>query len=372
MATPTVNQQQQTQQNGNFNDATRQSWMLGQPIPYAANSTQPQQLPQIGFLSKIWLPISITFTTSNGTDDAFANFVNDNPTPWNIVQKVRVYTNEGQELFNVSGYGAYLHERTTRTALDPKNPIASFNSLNTAAAIYNVPATYAKNTTYTIKFYLCLDIAWDAALLAGLIFLQNPTNRVSLELSWGDIANNLLNITAGSINVTSVTCVPLLEVFNLPQNQANWPSINFAHMVIEDSNNPIVGNGDFVYKPLLGNRYLSIIQAFNNNGAPMVPGDFSSFRIQYQGTQVSYVENPVHQVIIQRQRYSQDLPDGVFVADFRMGTGMPELGNGRDIINTASLTDFQLISTIGASITQPAYMRGVREQLAELRSANGQ
>ena len=361
-----------TPQQGNFNAATRQSWLQANPIPFASLSTQSQQLQQIGFLSRIIIPISINFTTSNGADDTFANWLDDLPTPWGFVKQLRLYTNEGQELWNTSGYGAYLHESTCRTALDPRNPVASFNSTNTAAAIYKIPSTYAKNTTYTITFYLYMDIAWEPSLIAGLIFLQNPTNRVTLEMTWGQ-ASDLLNIGGGgSITINSVTAVPLIEVFNLPQSSANWPALSWAHMVIEDTNNPVTGTGDFPYKPLLGNSYLSIINAFNNNGTNMNVTDFSLFRIQYQGTQNSYTVTPTQQVIMQRDRYAHDMPDGVFVHDFRLGSGLPELGNTRDVINTAQLTDFQIISTISAAITQPAYMRAVREMLAPLVNSSGQ
>lgn len=354
---------------GNFNANTRQSWLQGQPVTYAANATVSQQLQQLGFLSRIVLPFSVNFTTSStGT---FANTTTDPPTPYNFIKKIRVYTNEGQEIWNTSGYGAYLHEQIQSDAIDPRNPIASFNSTNTAAAIYQIPATYTTSTTYTINFYLYLDIAWNQSLQYGLIFLQNPTNRVTLEITYGD-ATSLISTGVGTITINSVVCNPLIEIFNLPQAQANWPALTYAHMCIEDSNNSIVGVGDNVYRPILGNTYLSIVQAFINNSTNMVPANFTNLRITYQGTQNSYTQSTVNQLIMQRNRYAHDLPDGVFVHDFRYGTGLAEVGNTRDVINTSLLTDLQFIATIGSgvTITQPAYYRAVREMLAPLTTAN--
>lgn len=363
----------QSQPPGNFNLNTRQSWLQMQNVPYSANNAVFQQLQQIGFLSRIIVPVSVTFTT--GSTGTYANSVNDPPTPYGFVKKIRLFTNEGQELHNTSGYGNYLRTSMIRTALDPRNPITSFNSANTAAAVYNIPSSYTTSTQYTITFYLLIDVAWSDSLVQGLIFLQNPTNRLTFEITWGD-ATSLLTTggTTPSITINSVSCNPLMEVFNVPQSQNNWPNLAYAHMVIEDSANNVPGTGDFVYRPVLGNVYLSVINAFTNNSTFMVPANFSQLRITYQGTQNSYTMSPANQLIIQRNRYAHDMPDGVFVHDMRMGSGLPEIPSPRDLINTSLLTDFQIITTIGSgvTITQPANMRGIREMLAPLTySANG-
>lgn len=357
---------------GNFNANTRQSWIQMNPFPFVAGGVLSQQLTQVGFLSRIIVPITVNFTTaSTGT---YANSLGNPPTPYGFVRRLRLITNEGQELHSTSGYGNYLRTQIMRTALDPRNPVSSFNSTNTAAAVYNIPASYTTSTAYTITFYMYVDVAWTDSLYQGLIFLQNPTNRLSLEITWGD-ATTLLTLggTTPSITVNSVLCSPYMEMFNVPQDPRNWPSLSFAHMVIEDSTNNINGTGDIVYRPILGNQYLSVISAFTNNNANMVPANFSLKRITYQGTQNAYSITPTNQLIIQRMRYAHDLPDGVFVDDFRMGVGLPELPSTRDAIATANVTDFQMITTIGSgvTITQPANLMAVREMLAPLTYASG-
>jgi hypothetical protein len=215
-----------------------------------------------------------------------------------------------------------------------------------------------------------MDIAWDDALYAGLIFLQNPTNRLSLEITTGDNTSILtLGGTTPLITVNSYSCIPLIEVFQLPTSAQNWPDLSWAHAVGEDSNNPVSNTGDNAYKPLLGPTYLSIVQSWINNTAQMVPTNFSQLRITYQGTQTAYVMTPINQLTMQRRRYGADMPDGVFVHDFRMGSGMPEVASSRDLINTAQLTDFEVITTVSSGVTLTnANFRAVREMLWQLQT----
>jgi hypothetical protein len=50
-----------------------------------------------------------------------------------------------------------------------------------------------------------------------------------------------------------------------------------------------------------------------------------------------------------------------------MPNGLPELVGIRDVVNTARLTDLDLIATLSGQTLSNAFIRGVREQLVKNR-----
>src|SRR5690242_16859721 len=94
---------------GNFLADTRQSLITLSPMVPATQDTAgivtTQQLPTSGYLSAIWFIMQATTVTASGA----SNVVKPYPkTPWGYIRKIRVYTNMGVDLWNTSGYGAYL------------------------------------------------------------------------------------------------------------------------------------------------------------------------------------------------------------------------------------------------------------------------
>lgn len=352
-----------------FNQATRQSFIqLGNGLTYSANGVSSIQLPQVGFLAKIIIPIAIAYTTAaTGT---YVNITTGlNFTPYGLVRRVILRTNEGAEIYNTSGMGNYLVQRTLRTATDVRNPLTSANSTNAANAVFQIPATMTTSTAYTQQFALVIPVAWGDSLAAGLILLQNPTTRLTLEIQWGDLSVDdfTLGGTTPALSVTSVTATPMMEVYNLPANTNDYPDLSMLHVILEDTT-PIVSTGDFTYRPPLGNLYLNVIHQFINNSAAMVPANFSKYSLNYAQTQTAYTITPQQQGVYQRYRNGGiDMPDGVVQWGFDYGTGFPEIGNMRDVVDTSRLTDLSIISTINTSVTlTTASVRTVREMLAPL------
>ena len=142
-------QQQATRRPGNFMADTRQSLITLAPmVPATADTagiTTTQQLPTSGYLSAIWFILQATTTTASGA----SNVVKAYPqTPWGLIRKIRVYTNMGVDLWNTSGYGAYLYMRSLRSAWDPQKNLAWLSyaatdsgANNTVFSRFSNPAT---------------------------------------------------------------------------------------------------------------------------------------------------------------------------------------------------------------------------------------
>jgi hypothetical protein len=353
-----------------FNSGTRQSIQQLPPIVYTPNSPVSLQLPQVGYLSKIWINCRVTVTT--GATGTYTQTVNPVPTPYGLLKRIRVLTNEGAEIYNTTGYGNYLVQRMQRGGYDPRNPIASYASTNTGLAVFSVPATMTTSTQYTFNWNVMIPIAWQESLQAGLILLQNPTNRLTLELTFGDATQQDLITTGGttpSVTVNSALFNPAFEFYAVPNQAADNPDTSYVHTILE-SQDALPGSGDFTYRPALGNIYLNVIQEFINSNARFNPNtDFTQLKLIYAQTQQAYNMTP--QEFLARQRYilsGIDLPDGVFFWNFTDGTGLLELSNQRDAIDTSRLTDLSIITSISPNTTvtpgSTTYVREIREMLA--------
>jgi hypothetical protein len=358
-----------------FNQATRQSHIQLQPVAYSSGAVVSQQLPPVGFLSKIVVPFSINLTTAAAGANAYP--LGLPCTPYNLFQRIRVLTNEGAEIYNTSGTGNYLLQRSMRGGYDIRNPLTSYSSSNTALAISSLPAISGNSQTVTISGSLMLPISWQEANLAGLILLQNPTTRLQLEFTFANAASGtsglIYNSTAQTSTINSVTISPMMEIYNLPASASDYPDLSNVHVVLEDTT-PITATGDFVYRPTLGNIYLNIIQSFRNNvvngslNNQFLPTDFTQLRLNYAQTQQAYNYTPAQKLVMQRYYGSGiDMPDGVFWWDFVFGSGLLEIGNTRDVIDTARLTDLAVVTSISsASTNTPGTCYTIREMLAPI------
>lgn len=359
-----------------FDESTRQQIALLNPILYQANSIQYCPITQVGLLARILVPITITFTTSaSGT---FTNKIpsqanagttgNDIPTPYNILPNITLASNEGSQLYSGGAWTNYLLSRTRRTDFDMRNPSASFNSALNNTSVFNLPATYANSTTYTIRFMVDIPIALREANYAGLVLVQNPTTRLQLSFAWSDIAANLLNLAGGgTITVGNVTAIPNMIFFALPDDTRSYPDLSSSYVNLEYRNINLQ-NGDDVLLPPTGNAYLQLITQYINNGVAMNPlTDFYRHAVVVQATHQTYNVNPLAQLFLQLERGGGImLPDGVVCWDFTYGTGVRELYSDRDVIDSSRLTNFQIITGIsaGTAITGTNYKLTLSSMLA--------
>jgi hypothetical protein len=99
------------------------------------------------------------------------------------------------------------------------------------------------------------------------------------------------------------------------------------------------------------------------NTRPVPASGITNFRFSYsQSNQVINV-NPDTQLFMQRMRYGQDLSAGWYVHEWQYGNGLPELPSSRDFVNTSELTDMEVGITHNQTVTSPAFLRVISDQL---------
>lgn len=360
---------QQQQVRGDFNKATRESILRQPPITYQSGQPTRVQLPNTGFLGFIYLMVTGTTTTAAASSTTAEDYI---APPVGIVRRIVVKNNQGVELWNTSGWGAYLHASTTRTGFDPLIDKADYlGGFISPFTRYFVPATsLGASASENWRFALRIPIAWSDNLQAGLQLMQDPAIQYTVEITWGD-ATDLYSATTGTVTLSNIQALPVVQLFHVPVDTKDLPSLNYTKTVLEDVTS-INSTGDFTYKVVPGNMLTKIIQEFTNTAAgnrtPIPAASMTGFKVRYSQTQIPYDIDGDTQCFIQRYRYGRDLPVGTYCYDFSIPNGMPELPGSRDIINTARLTDLDIISTLSSGLTLvSAQARTIREQLVPNR-----
>lgn len=317
---------------GGFNRNTRNKIVKLGAItkPTGGGISSPVELPKTGFLARIWLKISVTtagtITTSNAAGIASA------------IKRVRLTTNSGIDLFNVSGIGyAYLLQN-----------FLELEGINGRLPQNQGVTTPVTATTYDLSMVIPVMLNLNDAL--GLVLLQNEQLQVLLTVEWESDINVILT---GGGTLTG-TAKPYLEFFTVPVAREDYPALNVIHQIIEDQI-AIGATGDYIYNIPRGNTYLQLLLGYGLKVAAV--DNWSRLIVRINQSDILY-------------DYDTDLADlrigfiqnltrgkGTIPLDWLGSDGFGSYGSARDFINSALLTDFQAVLTASATDTLYAIRR---------------
>lgn len=366
---------------GRFENDTRQQIITQSTMtpqtPGTAGQITTQQLPTSGYLSAIWMLLQGTTTTSSAQSTSVGTYPQP---PWNFLRKIRVYTNMGVELVNISGYGLYLYQSTLRTGLDIDTIATSLSyaatdggSNNTVKGRFiNHPSSLGASSTETWKAGYYLPIAWGTAGKAGLQLLQDDAVKYYLELTWGDLTD-LYASTSGTPTLSNVSVVPVVETFSTPRNSANRPDLSYSKVILEEAQPLDTGAGVCTFKMVTGNMVTRLIHELSNGATakPLDPSEVTLLRMDYAQTQVPYNINPDVQLLRQAFLYGRNLPQGVYIWELAEALGLPELPTMRDVIDTLMLTNLQSEISVSGVTLSSSKLRTIKEWLVPNRNFGG-
>ncbi len=350
---------------GDFLLDTRQGRRTLPAVNFVSGGQSTFDLPQTGFGVSLNLKLKGTATAGAGGGATMATYPY---TPWSLIKRLRIFSNEGVELYNTSGIGNYLWQKTWRTAVDPAaNPQSFLGGFTDPFGQYFAQTgNILANGSASFRAYLRHMFTWGENWQGGLILLQNTAVRYTVEITWGTVTD-LFSAGSGNITLSGVTVTPTLEFAHLPSNPKNFPVLQYVNQVIEQSQS-VLATGDFTYLPPTGNLYYRLISEFSNNGVPNLPSDITNLKMDYSQTQVPYNEEADNRLFDMRRFYAQDFPSGCWVWELAGGNGFPEVPTSRDIINTARLTDFEVVSTVASGVAiNNMNARFIRGQLLPIR-----
>jgi hypothetical protein len=293
------------------------------------------ELPKTGFLARLYLNISGSITGTLSSPNALGMS--------SIIKRIRVTTNSGIDLYNVSGAGyGYLLQNFLELGTGPKAP-STQNMFNTAVSA----------TSYNLNMMIPIQLNRRDPI--GLILLQNEQLQVILTVEWEADAT-----VATGATVTG-TCVPTLEFFTVPPDKADWPELSFVHQVIEDQI-AIGAAGDYIYNLPRGNAYL---QANLGYGISAVGADnWTRAILRINQSDILEDRTPANSnLLYSSMSEGQTRLAGVIPFDMLGSDGFGSYGSARDFINSALLTDLQVVLTTTATGT----LYSVRRMLLPLQ-----
>lgn len=344
------------------------------------NQSINRELPQVGYLAKLRLTCFGTITTGA----AGAGTWDPNFWPFNLFNRITLRTNDGVMLYDTSGYGNLKLNMARKIAFvhvqDP--PVILFNNPTTGpqTAVSSYPTgAIGASTIYNVLVNYIIPVAFSENLSVGLILLQNQATKVTLDMQLNSFAN--WGGTAGLSSV-NITVRPSVEYYEVPASPDAQPNTNFVHQVLEDevgwtSSGEIqwlVPVGGIVsrcwmdFQDVSGGRFVPR-SFFTTGDNPNTPRFGNTF-VRYGGANQPEQVDIRTRLLMTRETYRADLPQGVILFDFSDGAGSPELGyDGSLVYNTAGLTEFQLAVVVNDAPAAGAKI--VRMQQRLLRRAVG-
>lgn len=367
---------------GRFESDTRESLtdlqVMTPPNAGTAGQISVQQLPTAGYLSDLYFTLSGLVTTTAAQSGVAKTYP---APPWNFLRKIRVYTNMGVELVNISGYGLYLYNRVLRGGLDiHTHATADFLTYATTnggsnatvrSRYFDAIADIGVSATDTFKCGYWLPITWGTAGKAGYQLLQDDAVKYYFEVTWGDVTDLYTSLSGTPSLTASVT--PIVRTFATPRNPMNRPDLSYSKFLLEESQQLTAASGVNTFKLVTGNMITKMIHVLENGStlAPVDPAATTLFRMDYANTQVPYSLNTDLQYLLQEFRYCKPLPQGVLVWDLAMALGLPELPTMRDVIDTLMLTNLQSNITVSGLTLASSNLRTIKEMLVPNRNFGG-
>jgi len=291
-------------------------------IPFQEGQVAPPlQLPNVGYLAGIFL-------TWRG------NILGEEPTPrangpWDLIRRFRLNLNLGSaSIVDVSGYGIYLMGLLNGT------DFVSHPQYNRSSRWhYYIPVSANLQENHT----------------TGLILLQDPQIKATVEIQWNTVANVFtgtnLSVAAGSgIEVHYVYWeVPDLAKVSQP------PLV--LHRLIEDSM-PISQAGENPYLVARQGILLQMLHVLTLNGNYYSEWERAFIRFN----RVDTIADATHDVlstlnILSVEGNATRLPDSVVPWDFFSASGRPGSGDLRDAIDTEAITTTESVVVIPSNAT---------------------
>lgn len=327
-----------------FGQNTRHNRRTANTFNLVSGSRETQSVQRTGYLARINWHFNGTLTVTLGGGTAAL----DGQGPWNAMSRVKVSANAGTDIFNVSGYGAYLVE----AAMLAKAGYVVGDSGLPAALGYS-PQVYQAATAAganTWDFGLTVPIAVNEESEIGLILLQNEISSIQLGFEYNTVYSLTASqapvlVTGAAVATLTGTITPTLEYFSVPADVNARPDITWIHQLLETYQ--IVGSvGDQTVPLLRENYYLGLMHYLVLNNA-LNSTDVDRWRITLNKSETPYDQLKRDLFHEQRTRQGKDLPVGTFLRDLYY-QGFPNFGGSRDFINGKSTSELESILTVAS------------------------
>jgi len=353
-------------------------------IPVNESATTSIRIPSSGLGHCLWVTISgsATFNATTITGGTFPN--RPNVSPWSIIKRVKLYSNNAFNLRDMSGWGWYKWLRC-RYGLDPTvmTNTGNYDALTTdlIGAVSPTPGSApVGGTTYSFRCTIPMPLSFNDAGELGLIVLQQNSTFYNLDINWGSIVGtfgtSVGTATAGGtsdffgaitgtgqyVSNVSFTVDAALEWFEVIPGIDNLVSM---FMSVNDQTQALVQGRNIIIPPV-NDYYTMLVGDIWNNGAPIAYSGLSNLTFKHSGNVYDYQESfPVNHSRWYWKHNGVTLPDTSFGYDFGVRRGILLRRDTVEAFNDLNVTDLQI--TFDNSVT-PTGNNGVNLLMESLRA----
>lgn len=312
-------------------------------ITYSAGqAASPLELPRVGFLAGIVINFSGTATGATGTTAKG---------PWALFSRVRLNLNLGAaNIYDTTGYGNYL-----------------LNLVN-GADLSKAKGFSATASNVNFSLYIPVAVNLADAFSTGLLLLQDPQVRATLEVVWGNPTDAFVGATA--VSGTAEVHYVYWEVPDLSKVSA--PPL-VLHRVLEDVQ-PVAQTGDNIYTVPRQGTLLQLLHVLELNGALSDAWDRHRIILNRVDTILDQSRGVIYALdVVGGHRPMADtvqLPTGVIPIDLYRAMGVTNYGDLRDALDTEAVTTTESVVTVSSGATLGAnnnFLRTVRRILQPIR-----
>lgn len=328
-----------------FRPNTRQKRLKIGTFDYSLGGSKSLLLPEVGYLSRIWLFFVGTLSNSNTMTPA-------DLAPYSLFKRIQVtLNNSATDIYNVSGFGTFLHNAIlTKNGRLDKEADANF---------YVFPTASGNTQTFVLGLQIPISMSQGMNFEAGLINLQAPEVQCQLNV---DFAGALTDV-GDLVTAIAGTCHAYYEYYEVPSPaQVMQPAV-VLHRIIEQTQ-PVNNTGEVIYTVPRGGNMLRLTQILRLNGARS--DSYDQTLLRFNQSETVYKEELRLQKFLQRERYGYNLPTGVIAKDWAYALQHPEESDLRDAINTEMVTTTDAVVQVSSGATLGSnnnFLTSIREIL---------
>lgn len=328
-----------------FRPNTRQKRLKVGTFDFSLGGSKTLLLPEVGYLSRVWLFFVGTLSNSNTMTPA-------DLAPYSLFKRIQVtLNNSATDIYNTSGFGAFLMNSviTKNGRLDKE---ADSN-------VYVFPTAAGYTQAFVLGLQIPISLSQGMNFEAGLINLQAPEVQCQINVDFMGALTDLGDL----VMAVAGTCHVYYEYYEVPSPaQVQQPAV-VLHRIIEQTQ-PVNNVGDVIYTVPRGGNMLRLAQVLRLNGARSDSYDLTKLR--FNQSETVYSEELRLQKILQRERYGYNMPTGVIVKDWAYALQHPEESDLRDAINTEMVTTTDAIVQVSSGATLGSnnnFLTSIREIL---------
>lgn len=322
-----------------------------QTRPIVIGGRDTIELPRVGYLAGIHVQLAGGITRAGGDtgtlNDQFANFV----------RRLQVNLNIGSsQIYDVSGHGTNLLNQAMsfNYSMDgggaqvPQFPQPVPLDLTADSSVFQFdPTAPAVNSPLVLTYWIPIAMNDGLNFNVGLINLQAPEVRCTLDLSYGNVADLF---TPGAV-IAGTTVQANVNVHYLYYEVPNPDLVEMppyiVHRVVQERQ-AISAVGDQVYTvPRMG-QLQRLIHSVQINGL-LATNLVTDLSIRVNKTDDIYRMTQSMNRFLSRMRYGHKVPEGAFYHDWWRAADLNAAGDYRDVIDSEQISTLESIVGINGN-----------------------